>query len=325
MNASDLRGQLEQHHAASYGWAMSCCAHNPEEAADVLQSAYLKILQGRARFSGRSAFKTWLFTVIRRTAADQRRRHWLRRVLLERFAREQEPAALPTGADKASERGELWKLLRAALERLPNGSNYQAISMNTNEREAPRGKPRGNLLRRSSSGYAGRVFAEPCEAKDAILSSIAASATEDPLCGRPQGFLAKKGDDRLRSLFQELKSRDLQDTPSFDGLCNAAARRERVQFFTPGLRLAMAAVALIMVATSLTVYQVKTRQAAAEAHQWAALADWQAATDGLLAEASTPWGNQVGTSLAAWLDESWPNTRSLTIPENERRGYEQES
>jgi len=36
--------------------------------------------------------------------------------------------------------------------------------------EAPRGKPRG-------------IFAEPCEAKNAI-----------PPCGKPQGFLAKKGD-----------------------------------------------------------------------------------------------------------------------------------
>ena len=37
---------------------------------------------------------------------------------------------------------------------------------------------RGSLLRRSSSGYAGRVFAEPCEAEP---------------CGKSQGFLAKKG------------------------------------------------------------------------------------------------------------------------------------
>ena len=55
---------------------------------------------------------------------------------------------------------------------------------------------------RSSSGYAGRVFArlggafdeawaEPCEAKDAIVSSIAALATEDHPCGnllRPRGY-----------------------------------------------------------------------------------------------------------------------------------------
>ena len=57
------------------------------------------------------------------------------------------------------------------------------------KREAPRGEPRGNLLRRSSLGYAGRVFAEPCEARNAI-----------PPCGKPQGFLAKKGDEQDATL-----------------------------------------------------------------------------------------------------------------------------
>ena len=34
----------------------------------------------------------------------------------------------------------------------------------------------------------------PAKPRDAILSSIAISATEDPPCGEPQGFLAKKGE-----------------------------------------------------------------------------------------------------------------------------------
>jgi DNA-directed RNA polymerase specialized sigma24 family protein len=37
-------------------------------------TAYLKILQGRARYRDGAAFKTWLFAVIRLTAADERRR-----------------------------------------------------------------------------------------------------------------------------------------------------------------------------------------------------------------------------------------------------------
>jgi len=40
--------------------------------------SYLKILEGRARHAGGSAFKTWLFGVIRMTAREQRRRAWLR-------------------------------------------------------------------------------------------------------------------------------------------------------------------------------------------------------------------------------------------------------
>lgn len=82
MNEAELRAQLEQHHAVCYGWVLSCCARNPEMADDVLQAAYLKILQGRARFDGRATFKTWLFAVIRMTALDERRRQWLRHIRL---------------------------------------------------------------------------------------------------------------------------------------------------------------------------------------------------------------------------------------------------
>lgn len=55
------------------------------EAEDVLQASYLKILEGRARFHGRSAFRTWLFGVIRRTAAERRRRDAVHRLLLLRW------------------------------------------------------------------------------------------------------------------------------------------------------------------------------------------------------------------------------------------------
>lgn len=39
----------------------------------MLQDAYLKVLDGRAVFQGRSSFRTWLFGVVRRTAAEHRR------------------------------------------------------------------------------------------------------------------------------------------------------------------------------------------------------------------------------------------------------------
>ena len=78
MDDSELRAQLESHHRESYGWALGCCRRNPADADGVLQTAYLKVLQGKARFDGRASFKTWLFAVIRTTAIDRRRRQFFR-------------------------------------------------------------------------------------------------------------------------------------------------------------------------------------------------------------------------------------------------------
>ena len=78
MKQAELRSQLEQHHPAAYGWALHCCGRNADEAEDVLQTAYLKILDGKARFNDNSSFRTWLFGVIRNTARDQRRSWWRR-------------------------------------------------------------------------------------------------------------------------------------------------------------------------------------------------------------------------------------------------------
>jgi RNA polymerase sigma factor (sigma-70 family) len=78
MSRADLERQLEALHPASFAWAIGCCGRDRSEAEEVLQETYLKILDGRARFEGRSALKTWLFAVIRRTAAAHRRLRWLR-------------------------------------------------------------------------------------------------------------------------------------------------------------------------------------------------------------------------------------------------------
>ena len=74
----ELESLLESLHPASFGWALACMAREPSEAADVLQLAYLKVLGGAVRFERRSAFKSWLFGVIRVTALEQRRLRWLR-------------------------------------------------------------------------------------------------------------------------------------------------------------------------------------------------------------------------------------------------------
>src|SRR5437764_15215848 len=86
MDSSELQSRLEGCQRESYGWALCCCSRDAAEAENVLQAVYLKVLDGRARFDGRAAFKTWLFSVIRRTAADTRRRRFLRRLRLAGYA-----------------------------------------------------------------------------------------------------------------------------------------------------------------------------------------------------------------------------------------------
>jgi len=119
MTGEPVERRLEELHPASAGWALSCCRWDREEAEEVLQMTYLKILDGRARFDDRSSFKTWLFGVIRRTAAERRRSRWLRSAasLRWRDARPS-PAPVPTpesllGASETS------RSLRAALQALP--------------------------------------------------------------------------------------------------------------------------------------------------------------------------------------------------------------
>ena len=119
MDEAELRAELERYHPRSYGWALSCCAHDRTEAADVLQTVYLKVLQGAARFDGRAAFKTWLFAVIRNTAAAERRRHWLRRLKWAASGRDTAAEVQPADQAAGMERAEQLQAFKAALARLP--------------------------------------------------------------------------------------------------------------------------------------------------------------------------------------------------------------
>src|ERR1700676_5253340 len=82
---SGVRNALEAHHVQSYGWALSCCRRRRDEAENALQLVYVKVLSGKAVFDGKSSFKTWLFAVIRKTAAQEHRMELLRRLRLSQI------------------------------------------------------------------------------------------------------------------------------------------------------------------------------------------------------------------------------------------------
>src|SRR5438128_5401717 len=119
MNIAELKAELEKLHGSSFGWALSCCRRDREMAEEVMQMVYLKILEGKACYRGDSSLKTWLFSVIRKTAITEHRKRILR---LGRFASEDqtaEPISLPIGQAKALEKSEEQKRLQQALRKLP--------------------------------------------------------------------------------------------------------------------------------------------------------------------------------------------------------------
>ena len=117
MDEVELRRQLERAHADCFGWAMACCGRDPDDAEEVLQTVYLAVLDGRARYDARSSFRTWLFGVIRCTAASERRKTWLHRLLLKREGGGLKPEAVAP-PDAVIERDSRRNSLHHALARL---------------------------------------------------------------------------------------------------------------------------------------------------------------------------------------------------------------
>jgi RNA polymerase sigma-70 factor, ECF subfamily len=112
----DLRDELARVHPQAFAWAVRCCRDDRADAEDVLHEAYMKVLDGRATFGGRSSFTTWLLGVVRHTAREHRRRGWLRVAGLQRWwrqARVESPAT-----PEPSEADDRRAALQAALSRL---------------------------------------------------------------------------------------------------------------------------------------------------------------------------------------------------------------
>jgi len=119
MDESRVRSLLEQNHIAGYGWALSCCSRDPGLAEDVLQTVYLKVLQGKARYNGRASFRTWLFSVIRKTAADEHRRSFFRRIKLLEYKHQSQQANPRDSSRHGIDPPEVVSLFQEALAALP--------------------------------------------------------------------------------------------------------------------------------------------------------------------------------------------------------------
>lgn len=119
MDENEVREQLARHHTDAHGWAVRCCAGRRDEADDVLHTAYWKILDGRARYSGESSFKTWLFGVIRYTALEEFRRRSWNPLASDRYAEPTEVASPEPSADEQAAHSEQQHELQETLSALP--------------------------------------------------------------------------------------------------------------------------------------------------------------------------------------------------------------
>lgn len=70
MHQADLVARLQLLHEEAFHWAMKCTQSNLEDAKDVMQMVYLKVLDGRAKYRDQGTLKAWLFRLIRNTAID---------------------------------------------------------------------------------------------------------------------------------------------------------------------------------------------------------------------------------------------------------------
>lgn len=163
--------ELQELHAASFGWTLSCCRRDRGEAEEVLQQVYVKVLSGRARHDGRSTFKTWLFGVIRLTAIEHRRFAFLR-LTRGRGAPDAEELAAPSSPDAAVAR-ETAEALAAALAGLAErqrevlhlvfyegltireASAIMGVSLGTARLHYERGKAKLHAALRDASGAGG--------------------------------------------------------------------------------------------------------------------------------------------------------------------------
>ena len=118
MDRAELEHELEALHGACWGWALACCGRDRDLAEEALQTSYLRIRSGRARFDGRSALRTWVFGVIRRTAMEELRgqsRRWSQGAPEAEAPDLSDPAP---GADVTVERSDERAALLAALSAL---------------------------------------------------------------------------------------------------------------------------------------------------------------------------------------------------------------
>jgi len=115
----DLAQSLEPLHHDACGWARHCCDGSTVDPGDVLQTAYLKVMEGKARPRGDGSLKTWWFGVIRLTAKEEQRRRRFRESLAGKLLRLASTGEGGPTVISRIEHDESSRELKTALTQLP--------------------------------------------------------------------------------------------------------------------------------------------------------------------------------------------------------------
>ncbi|MEO1651980.1 MAG: RNA polymerase sigma factor [Bacteroidota bacterium] len=133
MNPPQIRNKLKALHPESLAWAQICCQGQSDLAQEVLQTCYLKVLEGQATFKGKSRFKTWFFAVIKNTSADLWKKEQTRQTRKQAF-----PPNLPNISEEEVTQESEYESpdLEKALAQLPEKQReilhlvfYQALTL----------------------------------------------------------------------------------------------------------------------------------------------------------------------------------------------------
>ena len=114
-NPQVSRKALESLHAELFGWSLSRCGFDHAAAEDLMQSAYVEILSGRARFDNKSSLKTFTFSIVQNLARNRFRKLAVRMRLIKTWSAEFAERTVDDTLGSDVERRRIWQ----AVERLP--------------------------------------------------------------------------------------------------------------------------------------------------------------------------------------------------------------
>lgn len=114
-NPEVTRSALEAIHSQVFGWALSRCFYDQAVAEDLMQTAYVELLSGKARFDNKSSLKTFVFGVVQNLARSRYRRQASRLRLVKQYH-----ATTPVETaelEEPSTDSALWQLVQALPSR----------------------------------------------------------------------------------------------------------------------------------------------------------------------------------------------------------------